>query len=78
MRKEFFIKKFFDSYPAVLSNQQKKTMKKSFIKLIKTVEKHELVYSNYKIISNGKVYDTDQLTASNISEGFIVYEKLSI
>ena len=42
------------------------------------LEEYQLVDSNYKIISDGKGYDTDQLTSSNISEGFIVYEKLSV
>jgi hypothetical protein len=51
---------------------------KYFIQLIKIFEEYELVYSNYKIISDGKVYDTDKLTTRNIFEGFIVYEKLSI
>ena len=44
----------------------------------KLFEEHSLIESNYTIISDGKVYHTDQLTSSNISEGFIVYEKLSI
>jgi hypothetical protein len=42
------------------------------------LEEYELVDSNYMIISDGKVYDTDQLTSLNISEGFIVHEKLSL
>jgi len=41
-------------------------------------EEYKLIDSNYKIISNGKVSKTDKLTSSNISEGFIVYEKLFI
>jgi hypothetical protein len=53
-------------------------MKRAFIQLVKLFEEHSLIESNYKIISDGKVYQTDQLTSSNISEGFILYEKLSI
>jgi len=53
-------------------------MKRTFIQLVKLFEEHSLIESNYTIISDGKVYHTDQLTSSNISEGFIVYEKLSI
>lgn len=41
-------------------------------------EEYEWLDSDYKIISDGKVYDTDQLTSNNISEGFIVYERISI
>lgn len=32
----------------------------------------------YKIISKGTAYSTKELTSKVISEGFIVYEKLSI
>ena len=36
-------------------------------------EEYELVDSNYKIISDGKVYDTDKLTTRNISVFEITY-----
>jgi len=51
-------------------------MKKYFIQLIKKFEEDDLIDSNYKIIDKSKVYHTDEITTSNISEGFIVYEKL--
>ena len=53
-------------------------MKKSFIQLIKILEEYSLINSNYKIISNGRFYDTEELTTNNISEGFVGYKKLSI
>jgi hypothetical protein len=34
-------------------------------------------YSIHKTISNGFLFDTDVLTISNISEGFVIYEKLN-
>jgi hypothetical protein len=46
--------------------------------LIQMFEEYKWVDSDYKIISDGKVYDTDQFTTSNISEGFISYERISI
>ena len=76
IEKKFFIKEFLTSYR--ISNQRITNMKRTFIQLVKLFEEHHLIESNYKIISDGKVYDTDQLTSTNISEGFIVYEKLSI
>jgi hypothetical protein len=51
--------------------------KKSFIRLIKILEEYDLINSNYKIISNDMFYYTEKLTTNNISEGFIIYEKLS-
>ena len=76
IQKKFFIKEFLASYR--ISNQRITNMKRTFIQLVKLFEEHSLIQSNYTIISDGKVYHTDQLTSSNISEGFIVYEKLSI
>lgn len=78
LEKTFYINEFFQNYPSTLTNYYKTKIKKYFIQLIKIFEEHQLVYSNYKIICDGKVYDTDQLTSNNIPEGFIVYEKLSI
>ena len=53
-------------------------MKKYFIEWIKLLEEYELIDSTYRTISKGDVLNTDKLTTTNISEGFIVYEKLSI
>ena len=39
IEKEFFIQEFLDSYPSVVSN------------LVKALEEHDLIESNYKIIS---------------------------
>jgi elongation factor Ts len=50
----------------------------SISKIGKVLETHALRKSDYKIISNGRFYDTQEVTTSNISEGFVVYEKISI
>lgn len=78
MKKEFFIKEFFDSYPAVLSNQQKKNIKEFFIESIKILKKSDLIEDDYKILSNGRFDNTQELTTKNISEGFTVYEKFCL
>jgi len=39
------------------------------------LQDHDLIESNFKIISGGRLHDTYELTTS---EGFIIYEKLSI
>lgn len=76
IEKKFFIKEFLTFYR--ISNQRITNMKRTFIQFIKLFEEYYLIKSNYKIIYDSKVYDTHQLTSSNISEGFIIYEKLSI
>ena len=78
LEKIFFVKDFFQNYSSTISNQQKTKMKKYFIQAIKTYQEYGLIDSKYKIISNASFYDTEELTTNNISEGFVVYEKLSI
>jgi hypothetical protein len=53
-------------------------MKEHFIQSIKLFQQYELIENNYKIISNEFLLDTDVLTISNISEGFVISEKLSV
>lgn len=53
-------------------------MKSYFIELVKVLQDLNLIEGNYKVIWNGSFYETKELTITNISEGFIIYEKLSI
>ena len=76
--KTFWIKDFFEDYSVKLTNQQKTKMKNYFIECLQQYKKHGLIDETYKIISKGKAYSTKELTSKVISEGFIVYEKLSI
>jgi hypothetical protein len=78
LEKEIYLEDFFKSYPSVLNNQQKTNIKKSLIELVKLFEKYHLIESRYKILSNGSFHDIQELTTRNISEGFLIYEKLSI
>jgi hypothetical protein len=76
--KQFFIQEFLDNYQSVISNQRITNIKRYFIQLVKVLEDHDLIEANYKIISNGCFYQTEELNIHNISEGFVLYEKLSI
>ena len=53
-------------------------MKTYFVELVKVLQDHNLIEDNYKIIWNGSFYDTKELNTKNISEGFIIYERISI
>jgi hypothetical protein len=41
-------------------------------------EEHQLIESFYQVIIDDKIYNVEKLLTNNISEGFIVYEKLLI
>ena len=78
IEKVFLIKEFLQNYTSCLSNQQKTKIKEYFIQSIKLFQQYDLIENNYKIVSNGFLLDTDILTSKNISEGFVIYEKLSV
>ena len=78
IEKVFFVQEFLESYPSVISSQRKNNIKKYFIELVELFKKHDLIEDSYKIISNENCYSTTRLNTHDISEGFIIYEKLSI
>ncbi len=53
-------------------------MKEYFIHSIQLLQKHALIENNYNVISDELFIHTDHLTISNISKGFVIYEKLSV
>ena len=78
IQKIFLIEEFFQNYSSQLSNQQKTKMKTYFIQSIQLFQKHDLIENKFQIISDGFFIHTDQLTVSNIRQGFVVYEKFSV
>jgi hypothetical protein len=61
-----------------MMNQRKNNIKKYFIQLVQLFKEHDLIEDNYKIISNGQYYFKKEFNTHDISEGFVIYEKLSI
>lgn len=78
IEKVFFIQEFLSSYPSVISNQRKNNIKKYFIQLVHLFKEQDLIEDNYKIISNGNYFVTKEFNIHDISEGFVIYEKLSM
>ena len=79
--KTFWIKDFFEDYSVKSTKNKNQRIFYSIhqvIQSIKLFQKYDLIESNYKIIFNGFLLDTDVLTSKNISEGFVIYEKLSV
>lgn len=76
LEKVFHVKQSLDSYSSIISNQRISDIKKYFIEIVEILEENDIIENNYKIISNRKFYKIDQLTTHNISESFVLYEKL--
>ena len=53
LEKEFLIQEFFKPYKGLISNQRITNMKRNSIQLVKVLEEHDLIESDYKIISDG-------------------------
>lgn len=78
IEKEFLIKEFLDSYLSTISNQRITNVKRFFIELVETCQEYNLIKTKFKILSNNSWIETNKLNTFNISEGFIIYEKLEI
>lgn len=78
IEKEYFIQEFVSSYSSHISNQRIRNIKKYFIKYVQYFKELNLIENKYKILSNGYYYSSKQLNTQNISEGFVIYEKLYI
>lgn len=63
---------------ATLNNQQITSIKRYFIQLMEIFEEHKLIESSYQVLVDDKVYHVDKLLPKNISQGFIVFEKLLV
>ena len=46
--------------------------------MVQELKHNDLIEPDFKIISKESFLSVDQLTLSNISEGFVLYEKLSL
>ena len=78
IEKEFLIKEFLDSYSSTLSNQEIATLKQFFLQLVEMSQEYNLIENKFKILSNNSWIETDKLTTFNISEGFMIYEKIDM
>ena len=78
IQKTFYLKEFLQAYPSTLNNQQIAKIKRYFIQLMEIFEEHKLIESSYQVLVDDKVYHVDKLLPNNISQGFIVFEKLLV
>ena len=78
IEKVFFLQEFLSSYLSIISNQRKNNIKKYFIQLFHLFKEHDSIEDSYKIISNRHYYFTKEFNTHDSSDGFVIYEKLSI
>lgn len=77
LEKRIYVKQFMKDYPSTLSNQNVRRMKTLFLEAIEILEDNQLIESRFKVFCNGKLKSVEKLTTQNISEGFLIYEKIN-
>ena len=72
--KHFYLTEFFKQHP--VSNKRICNMKQIFIELIKQLYQIRLINSKVKLMLHSNYIDIQDLTTFNISDGFILYERI--
>ena len=72
--KYFYLREFFQQHP--VSNKPIRDTKQIFIELIRQLYQIRLINSKVKLMSHNNYIDIEELTNFNISDGFILYEKI--
>ena len=72
--KNFYLREFFQQHP--VSNKRIRDIKRIFIELIQEFYQFGLIDSKVKLMLHNDYRDIEDLTTFNISDGFILYEKI--
>ena len=77
LEKHFNIHNFLSTY-STLSNHDRYTIRRHFIRYINLLVEQNIIEKRFLISRNGIYYETNKLTTRNISETFVIYELLNI
>ena len=72
--KKFYLREFFQQHK--VSNQRIRNMKQIFIELIQEFYQFGLIQPKVKLMSHNYYLDIQDLNTFNISDGFVLYEKI--
>jgi hypothetical protein len=72
--KNFYLREFFQQHP--VSKKRIRYIKRIFIELTQEFYKLGLIDSKVKLMLHNEYIDIKDLTTFNISDGFILYEKI--
>ena len=72
--KHFYLREFFQQHK--VSNQRIRNMKQIFIELIQEFYQFGLIQPKVKLMSHNYYLDIQDLNTFNISDGFVLYEKI--
>ena len=72
--KNFYLREFFQQHP--VSNKRICDIKRIFIEFTQEFYQFRLIDSKVKLMLHNDYIDIEDLTTFNISDGFILYEKI--
>lgn len=75
MQKPFYIREFLNTYK--ISNQKIKEIKQIFIDIIHLFQQYQLIEKEGLLMPNRSLINIYDLNTSNISDGIILYEKIT-
>ena len=75
MDKTFYIREFLNTYK--ISNQKIKEIKQIFIDIIHIFQQYQLIQEEGLLMLNRSPINIHDLNTSNISDGIILYEKIT-
>lgn len=76
IRKEFYIKRFLDNYPSVLSTKQKKEIKEYFIYYLQILNQQQKLQDKVLDLSSNKILNIHDLNISHLT--IAVFENINI
>jgi hypothetical protein len=77
IQKVFNLSEFFQNYPAQLNSKQKQVIKNELLKAVEYYSKVQLIDQKFQIIEGQEFKSVEELTLQNISQGFVIYEKIN-
>lgn len=77
LERRIHVKQFINNFPCTFSNQTIRKIKILFLDAIQILENNQLIESRFKVFRHGKLEPVEKLRLKNISEGFVIYEKLN-
>jgi hypothetical protein len=76
IRKEFYIKRFLDNYPSVLSTKQKKQIKEYFIYYLQILNQQQKLQDKVLDLSSNKILNIHDLNISHLT--IAIFENINI
>ena len=77
LQKVFNLSEFFQNYPARLNSKQKQVVRNELLKAVEYYSETQVIDQKFQIIEGQEFKSVEELTFQNISQSFVIYEKIN-